>query len=245
MDKADIQQAAREHDYDVLPITQIQVDECNKITESEAQVLETLTREQSKNKMWFQARKYRVTASRFGEVCKATSARNYYGLSSTIFNPPLLHTKAVTYGKANEIKAIKKFSDLTGKIVLPCGLFVNTDYPFLGATPDGIISSESHSLLEVKCPFSARDSMISPESVSFLEKSNETCNLKRNHNYYFQIQGQLGITKRKLCYFVVFTQIDIFVEEIVFDDAFFCKEIVPKLTEFYENHYRPFAASKF
>lgn len=38
-----------------------------------------------------------------------------------------------------------------------------------------------------------------------MEIKSEKLILKKNHSYYFQIQGQLHITQRNLCYFVVWT----------------------------------------
>ena len=41
-----------------------------------------------------------------------------------------------------------------------------------------------------------------------------TVELKRTHAYYCQVQGQLAITERKWCDFVVFTKKEISVERI-------------------------------
>lgn len=42
-----------------------------------------------------------------------------------------------------------------GSAILPCGLFVNNDLPFLAASPDGLISYDS--IVEIKCPSSIKD----------------------------------------------------------------------------------------
>lgn len=85
-----------------------------------------------------------------------------------------------------------------------CGLFVCVQRPFLGASHDGLVSNDS---IEVKCPYTGRHEQIVPgKHFSFLEfNANEDIVLKHNSKYYFQIQGQLYISKRKYCYFVVFT----------------------------------------
>ena len=43
-----------------------------------------------------------------------------------------------------------------------CGLYLNPDYPFLGATPDGITSCTccDTGVVEVKCPFCVKDSTL-------------------------------------------------------------------------------------
>jgi hypothetical protein len=60
----------------------------------------------------------------------------------------------------------------------------------------------------------------------------------------YQIQGQLAISRKMSCYFVVFTFKELFVEKIIFDETFFRTNILPKTKEFYEKFYRPLIASK-
>ena len=48
--------------------------------------------------------------------------------------------------------------------MLGCGLFVSFSKPMFAATPDRIIDSET--LVEVKCPFSSRDKLLSETTVS-------------------------------------------------------------------------------
>lgn len=49
------------------------------------------------------------------------------------------------------------------------------------------------------------------------------------HDYYYQVQGQLRITNRKYCYFVVFTKKGLVFEKNNRDDEIWKKEIKPKL----------------
>jgi len=46
----------------------------------------------------------------------------------------------------------------------------------------------------------------------FLEFSDGIFKLKRNHNYYYQIIGQLAISKRTKCFFFLSTGSDKFVQ---------------------------------
>lgn len=143
-----------------------------------------------------------------------------------------------------EEEALKKFS-MERKIILqPSGLYVNPTWPFLATTPDLIIDADH--LVEVKCPYSAREEKITPETVDFLVK-NESGDivLKKDHNYSYQIQGQLAISKRKSCFFVVYTFSDFFVQHIEYDESFFLTEMLPKLENFYKSKYRPFLAKQF
>lgn len=59
--------------------------------------------------------------------------------------------------------------------------------------------------------------------------------LKKNHNYYFQIQGQLNICRREYCDFILYCDNDFHVETIKRDENIWKNIMVPKLREFYEN----------
>jgi hypothetical protein len=125
-----------------------------------------------------------------------------------------------------------------------CGLFVNQNYPFLAASPDGH-SKLDNKLVEIKCPYSGRNMLITegPE-FPFLHMSNNRLSLKRNHQYFYQVQGQMACSEICSCYFVVYTLKDIFVEVINYDATFFESEMLPKLKEFYFTYYEPVILSR-
>ena len=87
-------------------------------------------------------------------------------------------------------------------VVSPCGIFINTEFPFLGATPDGSVYDPNelelpYGYLEVRCPYSVRDR--TPEEACLA--SNFYCNLdytrklklKETHQYFVQVQGQMAL----------------------------------------------------
>jgi hypothetical protein len=165
-------------------------------------------------------------------------------LAEDILDPGTLSTEAIVHGKTYEKVAISKFEELHHLKVLPCGLFIHEEYPFLAATPDGLVGASE--IVEVKCPYVGRNSEIKANKefpFLFLNEQNEL-HLKRNHYYMYQIQGQLKISKKTSCFFVVFTFKEIFVEKIAYDETFFLNHILPKTKNFYENYYKPLIASK-
>ena len=88
-----------------------------------------------------------------------------------------------------------------GLKVEECGLFVDTAIGYLAATPDGTVGQDS--LVEVKCPMKCLENKMEDlarnDSTFCLEmtgKGKTGLRLKKNHNYYYQIQGQLHIAKR-------------------------------------------------
>ena len=54
-----------------------------------------------------------------------------------------------------------------------------------------------------------------------------TLQLKRRHQYYVQVQGQMAITERKWCDFIVYTTKGISVERVLFDPDFWNNGLQP------------------
>ena len=122
-------------------------------------------------------------------------------------------------GKTYKGVAIDKFKEKTGLPINPCGLFIHTEMAFLAASPDGCIYKDGKRILvEVKCPYQGRNKMITPgESFQFLEiTADGSVKLKHSHNYFYQVMGQMVVTRSKLCYFFVYTHDDFLIEEIEF-----------------------------
>ena len=125
-------------------------------------------------------------------------------------------------------------------VASPCGIFINTEFPFLGATPDGSVYDpneleQPYGYLEVKCPYSVRDR--TPEEA--WSASNFYCNLdstrklklKETHQYFAQVQGQMAIGEHMWCDFVVYKLVvNIFVIIIIFVQSCICLYI-------YKNNY--------
>ena len=212
------------------------------VLEEELQAIEVNTRQQKKDKTWHKERQMRLTASNFGRIVKSTDRCDKEKLARSMITPRPLnsdHIPALNHGIRYESVAIEKYSELNGICVQPCGLFVSADRPYLAATPDGIID-DTH-LIEVKCPFSAKDSSISPNTVSFLSADGT---LDMNHNYYYQIQGQLYCADRQYCTFIIFTLNDMKCLRIDRNDVFI-GEMLKKLENFHIDYHKPQILEKF
>lgn len=118
-----------------------------------------------------------------------------------------------------------------GITVKQCSLMANPRYPHLGASPDSMVHCGHYlipsGLLEVKCPASENWKMLTPsqcaEDPKFFCTVNENgeVTLKKYHSYYYQIQGQMAISNRSWCDFVVWTcSRQISVDRIIFDFKF-------------------------
>ena len=109
--------------------------------------------------------------------------------------------------------------------------------PFLAASPDRVINDAA--IMEVKCPFTAKDKMISPTTVPYLKpvQGSDTLVLDTNHVYYYQVQGQLLCSGRGMCYFVVYTLVDMKIIVVQYDRAF-VDIMVQQLQTFYEDFFK-------
>ena len=156
--------------------------------------------------------------------------------------------KPCQWGKDKENKAIQeyyKFKKNEGKnvdVCASCGFVVNLKFPWLGASRDFLVfdckEPTSFGIGEVKCPFSKKNLSIEDacnDKNFFLDKLNGKITLKRTHNYFYQIQGCMATLNVRWCDIVVFTNVDLYIERIYFDNEFWQK-VVPELSSFYSEY---------
>jgi hypothetical protein len=186
--------------------------------------IEQATRGQRLCKRWQQERQFRLTASKFGIIIKRR--RNHTALVKQ-----LLYTKAysggvaaLVWGQQHEPDALDAYKGTLGSdfSVREAGIYLG-DCGFLGASPDGVVndhSGDSVRIVEVKCPYKARektlDDMYSDTSFC-LSLDDGVPTLKKNHEYFYQIQGQMAMTGIHICDFVVWTPFDFIVITVLFD----------------------------
>jgi hypothetical protein len=90
----------------------------------------------------------------------------------------------------------------------------------LGCSPDGLIGADK--IVEIKCPFTAHEMNVTPETSSYIELDEQTGLYRHSptHDYMYQVQGLLHITNRSVCDFVVFTISDLAIIEVKRDQEF-------------------------
>ncbi|KAI4455555.1 exonuclease phage-type/recb c-terminal domain-containing protein [Holotrichia oblita] len=215
------------------------------VTPEEIEQISAATIGQFNNERYMSERNFRLTASNFGSVVKRRSNTACHNLVKKVLHGDIVHSEAINYGKIKESVAINKFEKALGKNVQPAGLYIDPVHTFLAASPDGIIDSDH--IVEVKCLYKVAKSGLTLENaihtipILCVEVSDGKISLKKRHNYYYQIQGQLNIRKRKLYYFVVFideTQ-PLFIEEIYRDEQLCRNLMVPKLRQFFLGCFLP------
>ena len=138
------------------------------------------------------------------------------------------------------------------------GLLVCSEHPCLGASTDGEVqiinddgSVADRGLFECKNLLQNKDMTLmekakSKKSGSFcLKFDGKKLTLKRNHKFFYQIQGQLNIFGYSWCDFVVrcCNPYQLHAERIFRDSELWETVMIPKLTDFYFKCLLPELAS--
>ena len=199
---------------------------------TQAQQVEELTRLQADSRLWFQQRAGRITASKLRQVLHTDVSQPSLSLVLSICYPQSYKamSSACQYGCEHEVVAREKYIELYSSIhekffVINSGLILHPSYPFLGATPDGIVNCSccGPGVLEIKCPFRCKESSFedAASQKSFcLEEENGDLMLKVEHAYYYQVQLQMKICHVEYADFVLWREEDMFVQRIAIDKEF-------------------------
>ena len=120
--RANILDATMDRHYLNRPFTQYQVDSSNEVNAEKTTKIEQETRGQANCRIWCDERKFRLTASHFGEIIHSTAARDFDKFCTSLYSPKFFSSAAVVHGMTNEKAALQKFYEQSGKKLLPCGL---------------------------------------------------------------------------------------------------------------------------
>ena len=232
-----------DHDYCSSTLSDIFLSEIgvSAISDQQAQVIERETNGQANNPKWISERRVRLHASQFKRICRAQDKSK---VAKDLTTYRKVTAAALKHGRKFEIKAIHEFVAITGITVQSSGIIVNRERPYLACSPDGITSCNS--LVEVKCPFVAKDKVINPETIDYIYLDEQTglMALDCSHEYYYQIQGQMYVTDCTLCYFVIYTFLDFLVIKVPRDDIFVANMLV-LLDDFFHDHFKAAVLQKF
>ena len=222
-----------------------------QLDEPQINTIEFETREQASCEKWKKERKYRFTASKFHLISKRQ--RNHDTLAATLMSPSEISSKYVQHGLKYESVALQQYEKFmhnrrTPVQVHKSGFVVSKDCPVIGATPDARIidpgCADNFGLAEVKCPYTKFH--VTPmdacsDSKFCMHKTGATeCMLKENHPYYFQVQGQMGVTGARWCDFIIYTSKGLYVQRIPFNLQFLV-QLKEKVVNYYFTHFLSFA----
>ncbi|RVE44807.1 hypothetical protein evm_010520 [Chilo suppressalis] len=74
-------------------------------------------------------------------------------VENILYKSNINNVAAIAHGVENEGLALKQLAIQEKVVIAPCGLFIDDEYPFIGATPDGLIGQDT--IVEIKCPIVA------------------------------------------------------------------------------------------
>ncbi|CAN7950320.1 unnamed protein product [Ixodes pacificus] len=227
-----------------------------QLTAEERADIVTSTIGQACNQRWHSERLGRITASQFSAVIKCREPD--YLVKRIMYPSQEAKSEALHYGRIKEPVAVAAYVALMNcrddpVQVYETGLHVHPRYSFLGASPDRIIvKNGEEGLLEVKCPISKIG--LTPEEACGDEKFccaliDGTVQLKREHAFYYQVQGQMMVTGHRWCDFVFWTNNttdanSTHIETVTLDEEFVGKELLPGLLYFAEHALFPEVITK-
>lgn len=175
---------------------------------------------------WFAARKGKITGSRVGAILghnphstredvMREMVRDHFGAKREFEG-----NDATRWGEEHEPYAKAWYEKHTGRTVDTTGFVVHEQYPFLAASPDGLVGM--HEGVEFKCPFYARK----PYSVFSSKK----------RHYYDQCQLVMAVCGLKAMDFVVWLNDNLATVERVDIDPDWIVSSMPALREFIDEY---------
>ncbi|SMN02463.1 phage-related exonuclease [uncultured Candidatus Thioglobus sp.] len=215
----------------------------SRLTVDDLAAIEKATVGQSLRKRWHEERFGRLTASNFGRVCKV---RKVESMAIKLLYAPssVLSSSAIQWGKDHEDEARKQYQATLppGHCVRECGIFIHSTSGYLAASPDGLVFRDGEKgILEIKCPFSFRSKSSILEAIDnnkclfcHIDEETKSVMLKRNHDYFYQVQGQMAVVGAQWCDFVIWAPAFFHIERISYDDTFWKNKCLPQLSSFYK-----------
>ena len=214
--------------------------------EEQAEMINKKTVYQSQSQFWFDQRAGRITASSFYTVCHLRESTDRRNTIKHLMNYCPIAEDAMprqfTWGHEKERRAlslyIKKQNKNHEKLSIEkSGLIVNTLWPFLGASPDGIriCACCQKKLIEVKSMYAKRNlppHVAAEENLMLVDGKYE---IKKETKWNYQIQGLMGITGIHRCDLVIYTLKGILIVNVKFDSDLW-SEMLQKLRNFFVEY---------
>lgn len=229
-----------------------------KINDCDIERIERLSRGQN-NDFWKELKKVKLTASNF----KAAACRNNEPdklLKQIMYK---VHEQsavpALQYGHLHERYAVddyikrKKGEGNKDLRVWEVGTVISKVRPGYGASLDRMVFDplavgKKEGGLEVKCPYSKQGKSVEEACLDkkfCMAMNNGEPKLRSNHQYYYQVQGQMFVCNLEWVDFVVwFGPNNLYIQRISFNRSWWYKDALPKLDYFYRRAFLPEVLTK-
>ena len=224
-----------------------------QLSETEIKDLAKGTVGQSDSEDWHKQRLGRITASKFHAVSitmdkidksNSNNSRIQNLCREIMGYSHFVQTKAMKHGISEEYTAKKKYSKFMrsskqhkGFECEDTGLHVIASHPYIGASPDMIISCECHGpgVVEIKCPYSICEQTPTPQNYTHMDDKGKLC---RSSPYFAQVQGQMAVLSVKYCDFFVYTKHGFLMDRVNFDNTYW-NNLLVKLERFWKQFIAP------
>ena len=163
---------------------------------------------------WKLHRGGRISPSNFCEVRHKKFDDEGNQNTRSFFNKLIIYTTTlnvltITYGQENEKRTQYKTLSLQEHqnfVMQNTGLHINAEFPYLGAAPDSLSQCDYHGkgVLEIKCPHNYRYGLKNWQQDKSIP-IDESYQIKIDHKYYYQIQGQMFILNLDYCGFFIWS----------------------------------------
>lgn len=185
----------------------------------------------------------KLMASEFGraiEVMKNPHWINIKKLREEIFFPKDTSVlPAVKWENAHKGNAVDEYCWQTERIVKPTGIWL---FPngIMAACPDALVFENEHDvnpvgIIKVKCPyFNPGEEHEWDNRLGYLDRNRK---LKRDHDYYHEIQGALLAVDVQWCDLLIWTCPNLLIVKVLKDDSW-KTEYFPRLERFYQKRIR-------
>jgi len=207
------------------------------LSAQEVRKVEQLTIGQYKNPKWFEAKNNKISSTQIAKIVKRRKPITLDFVTKLRQRLDLSKIPAIAHGLRCESIALTKYAEQTGNIIREVGLYTSRTHPFIVASPDALFydtTGEFLGVIEVKAPYSARH-CTTEEALKKLRYIDNTGRLKKNTNYFFQVQAQMACSEVTICHFVIYTYRGIHIEKIPFDKNFWENKVLPALTDFHQT----------
>lgn len=158
----------------------ISLDDCGKV--------QAITINQHKSSRWYEVRYGRITASKLYEAARCKTFDGSL-VEDILGGGKSLESEAMSRGKRLEKNVLETVAKLKKIVIQACGIYINTQYPIFGASPDGL--TDTH-VIEIKCPMKEKT------VCNYIDSDGKICKKP-----YAQIQLQMLMTGKSKGYFCV------------------------------------------
>jgi YqaJ-like viral recombinase domain len=233
----------------VTELNESNVKEMLRVDQEQIRYVEIVTGKQRNSSEWKEYRYGRITASVVGAVLSAVRRGSY---PKSLFDRlksvnDLSYVPAVKWGCDHESAALRAFNQLNPQLPLQSRGLVLHSCGIIGGSPDAVAveniggTYRDTTVVEIKCPYKYRECMNLYESAA--EDTNfcidcKTRKLKKDHDYWHQVQCLMWVLDVPYAYFVVWIPKHMHVEKIAKDPEW-AKVNVPIIYKFYFGIYLP------